>query len=115
MWVKSSRLGCGIVLACLIVGGCQKPNTVLTAANYRQKFDEVESANQARPGDLAPRDLEAILGPGEAIAAADADLANPPPGVRTGELSWSRWAFQNEVLLVGFAESRVASVVRLRR
>jgi hypothetical protein len=56
-----------------------------------------------------------MLGPGEAISAADADLANSPPGVRTGEFSWSRWAFQNEVLLVGFADSRVASVVRLRR
>ena len=115
MGVKSSGLWCGIVLTCLIVGGCQKPNTVLSAANYRQKFDEVEAGNRARPGDLAPRDIEAILGPGEAISAGDADLANPPPGVTTGAQKWSRWSYRNEVLLVGFTEGRVASVVRLRR
>ena len=115
MSVKRNRLWWGIVLACLILGGCQKPNTVLSAANYRQKFDEVEAATRAQPGDLAPHDIEAILGPGEAISAGDADLANPPPGVTTGDLSWSRWGFQNVVLLVGFADGRVASVVRLRR
>ena len=115
MGVKSSGPWCGIVLTCLIVGGCQKPNTVLSGANYRQKFDEVEAGNRARPGDLAPRDIEAILGPGEAISAGDADLANAPPGVTTGAQKWSRWSFRNEVLLVGFADGRVASVVRLRR
>jgi hypothetical protein len=112
---KRCRLWCGTVLACLILGGCQKPNTALSAANYRQKFDEVEAATRARPGALAPPDIEAILGAGEAISAGDGDLANPPPGVTTGDLSWSRWAFRNEVLLVGFADGRVASVVRLRR
>jgi hypothetical protein len=115
MGVKSSWLWCGIVLACLIFGGCQKPNSALSAANYQQKFSEVEAANQARPGNLAPRDIEAILGPGEAISAGDSDLANPPPGLTTAGLKWSRWAHGNEILLVGFADSHVASVVRLRR
>ena len=115
MSAKGCRLWCALVLTGLMMSGCQKPNTVLSAANYRQKFDEVESANQARPGDLAPSDIEAILGPGEAISATDSDLANPPPGVTTGAFNWSRWAFHNEILLVGFADSRVAVVTRLRR
>jgi hypothetical protein len=87
----------------------------LSAANYRQRFDQLEAATRERPGELGPADVEAILGPGQSIPAGHADLASSPPGVTTGNMKWSRWAFQNEVLLVGFADSRVASVVRLRR
>jgi hypothetical protein len=115
MCVKSPWVWCGVVLACLIAGGCQKSNSVLSAANYRQKFDQVEVANRARPGELGPGDVEAILGPGESVRPGHGDLANPPPGVTAAEMSWSRWAFQNEVLLVGFVDSRVGAVVRLRR
>jgi hypothetical protein len=100
---------------CLMVGGCEKPNSVLLASNYQEKFDEVEAANKAWPGALAPPDIEAILGPGDAITAGDPDLASSPPGMLIGGLKWLRWAFRNEVLLVGFADGRVASVVRLRR
>jgi hypothetical protein len=115
MRAKTSPILCAISLACIVLGGCQKQKTVLSADNFRQKFDQVEAANQARPGDLAPRDIEAILGPGESISAQDSDLANPPPGVLTGDMKWSRWACQNEILLVGYADTHVASVVRLRR
>jgi hypothetical protein len=115
MRAKGSRRWCGIVLLCVIAGGCQQQNAVLSAVNYRQKFDQVEAANRARPGDLALSDIETILGPGESILAGDADLANAPPGVTTGDLRWWRWAFGNEVLLAGFADSRAACVVRLRR
>jgi hypothetical protein len=87
----------------------------LSAGSYRLKFDQVEAANRERPGELLPGDVEAILGPGESIPAGHADLANPPPGVTVGDLVWSRWACQSEVLLVGFADRRAACVVRLRR
>jgi hypothetical protein len=110
---------CGIVLACLIAGGChkskQKSNRALSASNYRQKFDQVEAAYRARPGELGPGDIEAILGLGEPVPAGHGDLASPPPGVAVAAMSWSRWAYRNEVLLVGFADSRAGAVLRLRR
>jgi len=115
MCVRSSRYFLCIAMVLLIAGGCQKQNSVLSNANYKQKFDDVESANSASPGDLVPRDVEAIVGPGESIQPGDSDLASAPPGVTTSDMAWSRWAFQNEVLLVGYANGHVASVVRLRR
>jgi hypothetical protein len=117
MRVKRSRSCCGIVLACLIVGGCQKPNTVLTAANYRLRFDQAEDANRQRPGELGPNDLAALLGPGELVRTGDADLASMPslPGVAAGNLKWVRWGYLNEVLLVGFIDDRVSMIGRLRR
>jgi hypothetical protein len=117
MRVKSSWFCGGIVLACLIVGGCQKSKTVLTAANYRLRFDQAEDANRQRPGELSPNDLAALLGPGELVPAGDADLASMPslPGVVPSSLKWVRWACLNEVLLVGFIDDRVSIIGRLRR
>jgi hypothetical protein len=115
MDMRSSRYCLGIALVLLIAAGCQRHNSVLSSANYKQKFDEVEATNSARPGDLVSRDIEAIVGPGESIQAGDPDLANAPPGVTPSDMAWSRWAIQNEVLLVGYANGYVASVVRLRR
>ena len=115
MCLENCRFWHAFVATCVIVGGCQKPNTILSTANYLQKFDEVEDANRAHPGDLTPTAVEAILGAGEAISAGDPDLASAPPGLMTVTMKWSRWAFQNEVLLVGYSDSRVATVVRLRR
>ena len=115
MDMKASRNRCRIVLLCLMIGGCEKPNAVLTAANFQDKFNEVESTNRTWPGVLTLSDIEEILGFGAAISVSDPDLANSPPGLTTGGQTWSRWAFRNEVLLVGFANGHVSSVVRLRR
>jgi hypothetical protein len=86
----------------------------LTAANYRQKFDRVEAEYRARPGDLSAGEVEAILGPGEAIPAEHPDLASSPAVPRIGS-RWTRWACGNEALLLGSMDGRVSSVGRLRR
>lgn len=105
----------GVILASLIAGGCQQQNTVLSQANYKQKFDQVESDYHAKPGELKLGDCEAVLGLGESITAGHTDLVNAPPGIMNANLKWSRWEYQNEVLLVGFADNRAATMVRLRR
>jgi hypothetical protein len=112
---RGSIARCGVLLACLIAGGCQGKDPALSEANYRQKFDRVEAEYRQRPGELRASDVEAILGPGEAIQAGHADLAATPPDVAKGALTWSRWACGNEALVLGFADGRVSSVGRLRR
>ena len=104
-----------VLLACLIAGGCEGNKSVLSEANYRQKFNQVEAKYREQPGELLASDVEAILGPGEAIQAGHADLAAAPPDVAKGALKWSRWDCGNEALVVGFADGRVSSVGRVRR
>lgn len=87
---------------------------MLTMANYKQKFDEVEEANRQNPG-MSPSALEQILGPGEAVTAAHPDIANGPPGVGRDVEKWSRWERGHEVLFVGYIQDHASSVVRFRR
>jgi hypothetical protein len=104
-----------VLFVCLAVGGCQQGNTVLTATNYVQKFDDVESSNIANPGTLTLSEVETMLGTGYPIQAGDPAVADFPPGSLAPELEWRQWAFNNETLLVGFAKDRASAVTRVRR
>lgn len=94
-------------------------NDVLTAENYRQKFDQIEQTQQQRPGTLAPAAVEAILGPGQIVQSSHPDLAGPA-FAGTNEVSrWTRWEYLHETLIVGYtaggAAESVSLTVRLRR
>jgi hypothetical protein len=110
-----------VLLTTLLVGpltlvGCSRPPASrLTVSNDRQKFDEVEAASRTTPETVTAGAVEQILGPGESVPASHPDIAGGPPGTGDGVHRWSRWAFADEVLLVGYVNDTAASVVRLRR
>ena len=95
--------------------GCNRTNHVLTTANFRGKFDQIEKRNLEHPGQLTAADLTAALGEGIPTSSADAGVLNLPPGALTSELEWIRWECHNEALFAGMAGGRVSSISRTRR
>lgn len=105
-----------LALGLVGIWGCGRVNnTVLTEANYIQRFDQIEAISREQAGELKVGDLPALLGPGETVTADHPDLAGGPPGVAQAARTWSRWERGHEVLLIGSKDERVTSVVRLRR
>lgn len=112
--LRSSMLGFSfaILLAC----GCESRNTVLNTTNYRAKFAQAEQMNLAKPGLLTLNDFDQVLGasyPVDPSAPEFSDLR--PMGIGQPGLEWRHWVFQNEYLLIGFAEGKSAKVTRIQR
>ncbi len=95
-----------------VIGANGFESRQLTADNFRQLFTDVEVANRANPGQLSLENIESMLGPGESVKSDHEDLANLPGDLKTSNLTWTRWDYGNEVLLTGFDNGSVASIIR---
>ena len=98
-----------------VIGANGFERSKLASDNCKALFDRVETGQRARPGEFTRDDLESLLGPGESIDAKHPDLASAPGADDRAPLTWVRWGFANEVLLVGFANGKLSAVVRLKR
>jgi hypothetical protein len=63
---------------------------------------------------MEPSDVESLLGPAEMIRVGHPDLSRVPSGVVPDDVTWLRWQFESQVLLVGLANGREATFIRLR-
>ncbi len=98
-----------------VIGANGFENRPLSDANYRAKFRQIQEAHLSRPGQITLADVEVVLRPAEAVTREHVDIAAGPGGAADLDLQWSRWAFANEVLVIGFQDNRIHYIGLLTR
>lgn len=95
--------------------GCQHHNTVLSISNVQQKFAEAESLHRQQPGQHSLQDFENLLGTSYPVDPKSPEFSDLPAVGLRSDCEWRQWVFGSQYLLVGFANDKSATTLRINR